>query len=161
MENGSARIVPVKLPNGAIVHVEAETLADASSPPPRVHIEMDVSDRSPRLDRDESQPFSLVHPRMDVSDRTPPISQQDMQSVMGTIEGIAQAVTTSAERSNAYEINVEFGLKLAIENGQLTSLFVKGSGEANLKVALKWARQDKATETSKPASTGGPGGSNE
>src|SRR5690242_17497489 len=100
MDTVITRIVPVRLPNGTIMHVEAEPIGpvvvSASAP-----IESDVADRTFRPDHDEAVPFSEATREIDVADRSP-MSQQDIKSVTGTIEGIAQAVTASAERSNAY-----------------------------------------------------------
>jgi hypothetical protein len=140
MADSPAQVIPVRLPNGSIMYAEATQIG------PTVLRDEDRSKGGIRLGFPTAESALPAY-----AEREPPLDPQDISAVMGTIEGIAQAVAKTAESSNAFEINVEFGLELAVENGTLTTLFVKGSGKANLKVALKWSRQAKTSE-------GQPGG---
>ena len=135
MADSPAEVVPIRLPNGSIMYAEATqigptVLREANQPSKGIRLGFPTAESAPPA----------------FTEREPPLDPQDISAVMGTIEGIAQAVAKTAESSNAFEINVEFGLELAVENGTLTTLFVKGSGKANLKVALKWSRQSKTSE---------------
>lgn len=60
------------------------------------------------------------------------------KDVTDTIEGIASAVTAAMQKVKPKKAGVEFGLEIAVESGQLTTLLVKGSGTANLKISLEW-----------------------
>lgn len=35
---------------------------------------------------------------------------------------------------------IKFGLEIAIESGQITTLIVKGSSKANLEITLEWSK---------------------
>ena len=60
------------------------------------------------------------------------------QEVAETIENMAGAITAVLQKVKPQKASVEFGLELAVESGKLTTLLVKGSGTANLKVSLEW-----------------------
>ncbi len=127
-------IVPITLANGTTIYAEVEQIDSAPLPAPR---ERDVA--GGRIMRGERDVANEV------------IAPQEFTSVMSTVEGIAEAVSISAEKSSAFDMTVEFGLKLGVESGKLTSLFVKGTGEANLKITLKWVRGAKTTESHTPS----------
>jgi hypothetical protein len=55
-----------------------------------------------------------------------------------TIEGIAKSVVTTLRNVRPHKGTVEFGLQIAVESGKLTTLLVKGSGAASLKITLEW-----------------------
>lgn len=96
-----AHIVQVKLPNGAIVGVEA-TLAG----------EEDL--------RIALETFSF-------------------DGVTKAIEGMLGALWDTLRKVRPQKATVEFGFEAGIQNGQLTGIFVKGTGKANLKVTLEWS----------------------
>jgi hypothetical protein len=47
-------------------------------------------------------------------------------------------LTTALKKVKPKKASVEFGLEVAVESGKLTTLLVKGTGTANLKIALEW-----------------------
>jgi hypothetical protein len=63
-----------------------------------------------------------------------------LQSVMETIEDVANQFAVSLERIRPNKASVELGVDFGVEAGQLTALIVKGSGNASLKVTLEWER---------------------
>lgn len=93
------KLVPVKLPNGATMYVEAAMLGG----------EEDVA-----------------------------LKLLSFDEVTQTLEGIANAVNGAIQKAKPKKASVELGLELAVESGKLTTLLVKGSGKANLKIALEW-----------------------
>jgi Trypsin-co-occurring domain 1 len=101
-------IVPVRLPNGAIIQAEATQLVSPA---------------------DMERPVTTL-PEI--------LKPQEFGKVMDAIEGIADTVMTTLRRIKHQEASVEFGLEIALEAGQLTALLVKGSGKANLTITLKW-----------------------
>ena len=62
----------------------------------------------------------------------------DFEEVTDAIEGIATSITTTLNKVKPKKASVEFGVKIGVESGKLTTLLVKGSGEANLKITLEW-----------------------
>lgn len=57
------------------------------------------------------------------------------------IEGVAQSITGVWERVKPAKATIEFGVQIGVESGQLTTLFVKGTGSADLKVTMEWSLQ--------------------
>jgi hypothetical protein len=60
------------------------------------------------------------------------------QGVTDAIEAIATAVDAAMQKVKPKKASIEFGVEVAVESGQLTTLLVKGSGTANFKIALEW-----------------------
>lgn len=62
----------------------------------------------------------------------------EFNQVISTIEGIAEEMNQLIKRVQPQEATVEFGVEIGVESGKLTTLLVKGSGKANIKIKLKW-----------------------
>ncbi|MGK7956352.1 MAG: CU044_2847 family protein [Crocosphaera sp.] len=62
----------------------------------------------------------------------------NFEEVTDAIEAIATSITTTLNKVKPKKASVEFGVKVGVESGKLTTLLVKGSGEANLKITLEW-----------------------
>lgn len=62
------------------------------------------------------------------------------EDVTKSIQGIAQSMIGMLQKlpDKPHKANIEFGLEIAVESGTLTTILVKGSGTANLKVTLEW-----------------------
>lgn len=135
MSDNQMRIVEVKLPNGTTMYAEARSLT------PVIETEATGAKGGIRLGRIDEETKGVFS---GLSDAEIPV--QDFEAVMGTVQGIAQAVSKTAESSNAVEMNVEFGLELGLSPAGLTALFVSGSGKASLKISLKWTNANKTTE---------------
>ncbi|MBL8247813.1 MAG: hypothetical protein JNK95_05535 [Candidatus Competibacter sp.] len=58
--------------------------------------------------------------------------------VTNTIEGIASSLNAALQKVKPKKASVEFGLEVAVESGALTTLLVKSSGAATLKITLEW-----------------------
>jgi hypothetical protein len=80
-------------------------------------------------------------PERDVSILGTTFSFDDVESSIGALAG---AVTKAVARAAPDEAEVEFGVDIGVEAGKLTSLLVKGSGSATLKVRLLWKHDGKA-----------------
>lgn len=61
-----------------------------------------------------------------------------IDSIQGAIEGIGQMVIGSLRTLAPSRATAEFGIEVGLESGQLTALWVKGTGKANLKITLEW-----------------------
>ncbi len=101
------KIVNVRLPNGAVAHVEARDFGGEE----RIAAEI-----------------------------------PNFEELMTPIEGIASSLSRVWDRVAPQKASVEFGLQVAVEAGKLTSLFVQGSGEANLKICLEWSRPPSSSD---------------
>jgi len=64
------------------------------------------------------------------------------QEVTNTIKGIATSVVDTLKEVKPRRASVEFGLEIGVESGKLTTLLVKGSGTANLKITIEWGDVD-------------------
>ena len=62
------------------------------------------------------------------------------EEIAKTIEGTVKILQGTFEQIKPDKASVKFGLKVAIESGQLAALIVKGSGEGNLEVTLEWGK---------------------
>ena len=91
-------VVPVQLPNGTMVHVQAVARG-----------EQDIA-----------------------------LGVLTLDGVMRVIEGVAGELASTLERVKPRAASVEFELDFSVESGQLTGLFVKGSGSGTLKITLEW-----------------------
>jgi NTP-dependent ternary system trypsin peptidase co-occuring protein len=60
------------------------------------------------------------------------------ETVTKAIEGIVTALATTIQRVSPQKATVEFEVDFSVESGQLTALFVKGSGSGTLKISLEW-----------------------
>lgn len=58
--------------------------------------------------------------------------------VLDGVEGMAGAIWTVLQKVGPQKASVEFGVEVGLESGQVTGLFVKGTGKANLKITLEW-----------------------
>jgi hypothetical protein len=96
--------VRAELPGGAIVWVEATTVA-----------------------RDKEREVSL-----DLSSALP------LDEVSKVISGLAKLVHSGIEDLKPQKTTAEFSLEVVLESGQLTALWVKGSGNASIKITLEW-----------------------
>lgn len=61
-----------------------------------------------------------------------------LEEVGRSIGAIATAMASAIAKVAPQEAEVEFGVDVGVESGQLTSLLVKGTGNATLKVRLLW-----------------------
>lgn len=62
------------------------------------------------------------------------------EEIVKTIEGTVGILKGTFDKIKPDKASVKFGLRVAIESGQLTALIVKGSGEGNLEVTLEWGK---------------------
>jgi hypothetical protein len=62
--------------------------------------------------------------------------------VAESIDAISSRIVGALQRAKPDRATVEFGLDVGVESGQLTSMLVKGSGTATIKVTLEWGTQE-------------------
>jgi Trypsin-co-occurring domain 1 len=59
--------------------------------------------------------------------------------VADTLEQITSSLQGAIARAKPSKATIEFGVDVGIESGQLTSMLVKGTGSATLKITVEWA----------------------
>ena len=64
------------------------------------------------------------------------------EDITNAVEGISVALIESLKKVGPRKTTIEFGIEVGVESGKLTALVCKGSGKANLKIALEWGNQD-------------------
>lgn len=57
---------------------------------------------------------------------------------------IAVHLGDTLQRARPSKATIELGLEFGLENGQLVALIARGSGKANLKIAMEWEKPDPA-----------------
>lgn len=114
------KIIPVELPNGTVIKVEATPVGE-----------------SPQ----ESQPIFIPGEEVesDVS-----LNIRPLKDVTDAIQGIAEAIKDSLDKvkvgAKPTKTSVEFSLEFGYESGQLTAMIVKGTSKANVKITLEWVQ---------------------
>lgn len=139
-------IAPIELEDGTVIYMEATRLAPSRAAESR------SGDVSGTFATDSNGGGWGRSGDVSGDQKVPEIPKGSINTVLKGVEQLAKAVAETAEKSNAFEIAVEFGIELGVDtNGTLTSLFVKGTGKANMKVSLKWSHASKRTvETDAP-----------
>jgi len=61
-----------------------------------------------------------------------------LDQVSKVIAGLAELVRTGIAEAKPTKATAEFALDVSLESGQLTALWVKGTGKASIKVTLEW-----------------------
>ncbi len=56
------------------------------------------------------------------------------------IKAIAKELSGVLQEVNPDKATIKFGLEIAMESGQVTTLIVKGSSKANLEITLEWSK---------------------
>lgn len=72
------------------------------------------------------------------------------KEVADVIESISTSIVTALKKAKPRKAIVEFGLEIGLESGHLTTLLVKGTSTANLKIALEWGDIDSNDDISLP-----------
>ena len=81
----------------------------------------------------------------DEDERRIAFTELSFTGVNKAIEGMVETLWASLQKVAPEKATVEFGFEIAVKNGELTGIFVKGSGKANLKVTLEWDGKHVAT----------------
>jgi hypothetical protein len=63
------------------------------------------------------------------------------EAIRAVAKELANELTGALQEAKPNKISVKFGLEIALESGELTTLLVKGSGKANLEITLEWGQQ--------------------
>jgi len=108
-------ILPVQLSNGKVIHVQATDLS-AERAVSSKGIGTTIEDISAHI--------------------------HSFDGITSVIENISTGITESLKKAKPTRATVEFGLEVAVESGNITSLLVNGSGKATLQITLEWSGTD-------------------
>lgn len=62
------------------------------------------------------------------------------EQVTEVLGSIVQGIGSTLEKTKPSKASVELGVEFGLKDGQLVALIARGSGKANLKIALEWER---------------------
>lgn len=62
------------------------------------------------------------------------------EQVTEVLGAIAQGIEKTLDKAKPSKASVELGVEFGLKNGKLVALIARGSGKANLKIALEWER---------------------
>lgn len=99
----------------------------------------------------ESNTISLALPngaKVSIKEASgPKIREQDVtfatrsfSKISEIIEGIGDSLHQAKQTLKPNKMEVEFGLEIAVESGELTALLVKGGGTSHLTVKFEWGQ---------------------
>ncbi|MGJ5632434.1 CU044_2847 family protein [Nostoc sp. CALU 1950] len=74
-----------------------------------------------------------------VSDETR-VFKQATEIIKSIAEDVAGSLKDISETVKPDKFSVKLGLQIGVESGQLTALIVKGTGTANLEIAMEWGK---------------------
>ena len=80
-----------------------------------------------------------------------PLQHLDVEDFRRTVRGVSATLRHAVDDLVPDEVQVEFGLELALKSGKLVSVLAEAGATATVKVALTWKRE--ASSTSKPHAT--------
>jgi hypothetical protein len=63
-----------------------------------------------------------------------------MDGVLTSIEVISKTFSQTLEKVKPDKASIEFGIEIAVKEGSLTGVLVKGSATANLVITLTWGK---------------------
>ncbi len=66
---------------------------------------------------------------------------KSFQPVADSIEKIVRAVAAPIRNVSPTKASVKFGLEIAIEQGSLVAVIVRGTSKANLEITMEWSRE--------------------
>lgn len=78
----------------------------------------------------------------------------DVEDLSRTVRGMSASLRAAVDDLAPDEVEVEFGLELALKSGQLISMLAEAGATASVKVTLAW----KADATTAPIPPSGPAG---
>ena len=87
---------------------------------------------------DEKTLLIEVRPGATQEEDVSALGKLPFDDVADSIDLITRRVQSALARAKPRRATVEFGLDIAVESGQLTSMLVKGSGTATLTITLEW-----------------------
>jgi hypothetical protein len=61
------------------------------------------------------------------------------EGVVDTIEALTDSLMNALRKAKPDKATLEFGVDIGVEAGALTSVIVKGTGTATVKITLEWA----------------------
>lgn len=70
------------------------------------------------------------------------LGKKYLSTFLTKLSGTVEDIRKSVEGASPNKLTIELGIDVGIEEGELTAIFIKGSGNANFKVTLEWERKE-------------------
>jgi hypothetical protein len=80
------------------------------------------------------------------------LQRLDVEALSRTVRGMAASLRAAVDDLAPDEVQVEFGLELALKSGQLISMLAEAGGTASVNITLAW----KGEPATAPAAPGTP-----
>lgn len=74
----------------------------------------------------------------------------DAEQLRSTVRGVAASLRGALEDLVPDQVQVEFGLELAVKTGKLTSILAEAGGKSTIKLTLTWSDGNAAAVVSTP-----------
>lgn len=84
------------------------------------------------------------------------LQRLDVEDLRRTVRGLSTTLRQAVEDLAPDEVQVEFGLELALKSGKLISLLAEGGATASAKVTLTWKNGDTPTAALAPGTDSSP-----
>ena len=75
-----------------------------------------------------------------IGDQEIAFGNRPFKEATDAIKAIAKELSGVWQEVKPDKATIKFGLEIAIESGQITTLIVKGSSKANLEITLEWGK---------------------
>lgn len=82
-----------------------------------------------------------------ISVEATPIGEQQValliipfKDIKASIVSVSSEIAAALKQVQPDKASVKFGFEIAIKEGELTALLVKGAGKANLEITLEWSK---------------------
>ncbi|MBO3739307.1 CU044_2847 family protein [Actinoplanes flavus] len=81
------------------------------------------------------------------------VLQVDVDEFRNTIRGVSHSLRAAIDDLVPDQVQIEFGLELAVKTGKITSMLAEAGGKATVKVALSWSGKAPAEAVVTPLPT--------
>jgi NTP-dependent ternary system trypsin peptidase co-occuring protein len=71
----------------------------------------------------------------------------DAEQLRTTVRGVSESLRSALEDVVPDQVQIEFGIELAVKTGKLTSVLAEAGGKAAVKVTLTWTNENAAAAT--------------
>ena len=90
------------------------------------------------------------------------LQRLDIEDVRSTVRGVSDSLRQAFDDLMPAQVQIEFGLELAVKTGKITSLLAEAGAKATVKIALTWTGDAAATVEMGPGPAAGlPGADSE
>lgn len=78
----------------------------------------------------------------------------DPEEFRSTVRGVTQSLREAIDDLVPDQVQIEFGLELAVKSGKITSMLAEGSAKGTVKVSMTWTNGSAAAVVTGPPTAG-------